>query len=104
MATEKTKQIGKNTQSVDISSQETEIETFASHLGRPPLTVSFKTAGSLIDRSSRTIKRMVDRGDLDDLPGYNLVTYASLENWVKRCRRSNSLPNPASTFSGGPEP
>lgn len=104
MPTGKKNQFVKTTQAADKGFEENDFETFASHPGRPPLTVSFKTAGSLIDRSSRTIKRMVDRGDLDDLPGYNLVTYASLESWVKRCRRSNSLPNPASTFSGAPEP
>ena len=104
MTAEKKNQFGKTTQPVDMGFEVSVLGSFASNQGRPPLTVSFKTAGSLIDRSSRTIKRMVDRGDLDDLPGYNLVTYASLESWVKRCRRSNSPPNPASTFSGAREP
>ena len=49
-----------------------------------PLAVSYKTAGCMIDRSSRTIARMVARGDLVDLPGQFLVTYKSLEDWVSR--------------------
>lgn len=104
MPTDRKNPFGKTTQPVDMGLEENDLKTFKAYQGRPPLAVSFKTAGSLIDRSSRTIKRMVDRGDLDDLPGYNLVTYASLESWVKRCRRSNNPPNPASTFSGAREP
>jgi len=46
MPTGKKKQIGKTTQSVDMDLEENEIETFASNQGRPPLTVSFKTAGA----------------------------------------------------------
>lgn len=49
-----------------------------------PLAVSYKTAGSMIDRSSRTIARMVARGELVDLPGQFLITYKSLEDWVSR--------------------
>lgn len=49
-----------------------------------PLAVSYKTAGSMIDRSSRTVARMVARGDLVDLSGQSLVTYKSLEDWVSR--------------------
>lgn len=71
---------------------------------RRPLAVSFKTAGAMIDRSSRTIKRMVERGDLVELPGYALVTYDSLETWVRRMCRSESQPIAASPRGDAPKP
>lgn len=71
---------------------------------RRPLAVSFKTAGEMIDRSSRTIKRMVERGDLVELPGYALVTYDSLETWVRRMCRSESQPIAASPRGDAPKP
>ena len=77
MPTGKKNQFVKTTQAADKGFEENDLESFASNQGLPPLTVSFKTAGSLIDRSSRTIKRMVDRGDLDDLPQERIPGYLS---------------------------
>ena len=48
-----------------------------------PLAVCYKRAGYLIDRSSRTIRRMVDRGELVGIRGHALVEYKSLVNWVE---------------------
>lgn len=59
----------------------------ASDLREPtltPLAVSYKRAGELIDRSSRTIRRMVDRGELLGLQGQALVSYPSLVDWVEQ--------------------
>lgn len=55
-----------------------------------PLAVSYKTAGRLIDRSARTIRRMVDRGELEALKGKALVCFASLEEWVAGMKKSEA--------------
>lgn len=48
-----------------------------------PLALSYKSAGERIDRSARTIRRMVNRGELVGLRGQALVSYASLVAWVE---------------------
>lgn len=48
-----------------------------------PLALSYKSAGERIDRSARTIRRMVNRGELVGLKGQALVSYASLVAWVE---------------------
>lgn len=47
-----------------------------------PLALTYAEAGRLISRSGRTIRRMVERGDLAGLEGHALVSYRSLEEWV----------------------
>ena len=48
-----------------------------------PLAVRYEVAGQMIDRSARTIRRMVDRGELVGLKGLALVEVASIEAWVE---------------------
>lgn len=67
-----------------------------------PLAVSFGKAGRLIDRSPRTIKRMVDRGDLEVVSGERLIIYASLEDWLYKTSSRESPPSPASARDGAP--
>lgn len=51
-----------------------------------PLALRYEDAGQLIGRSSRTIRRMVDRGELIGLKEVALVEYASLVAWVEERR------------------
>ena len=52
-----------------------------------PLAIRYEDAGKLIGRSPRTIRRMIDRGELTGLRGVALVEYASVEAWVKERRK-----------------
>lgn len=53
---------------------------------RKPLAIRYAEAGQLISRSPRTIRRMIDRGELIGLRDVALVDYASLEAWVSERR------------------
>ena len=55
----------------------------AGDLPLKPLAVRYEVAGWMIDRSARTIRRMVDRGELVGLKGLALVEVASIEAWVE---------------------
>jgi len=63
-----------------------------------PLALSYKSAGERIDRSARTIRRMVNRGELVGLKGQALVSYPSLVAWVEA--RMNELDTAASSEDG----
>ena len=63
-----------------------EVRVDVGDLPLKPLAVRYERAGQMIDRSARTIRRMVDRGELVGLKGLALVEVASIEAWVEeRC-------------------